>query len=79
MSFFWLSFPNDHHASIEAKDALAAKTVAEHITGDPCAVLGTLPYPAGIQIQPSACPSFCHSPSDCLGKSSCPKNPACSE
>lgn len=79
MSYFWLEFPGGLHGSIEAADPLAAKTVAEHITGDTVKVLGMLPYPAGRQVQPMSCPSFCHSPSKCLGRSSCPQSYACSE
>jgi hypothetical protein len=49
----------------------------------------SLPYPAEPREQPYrttewdgkqvACPSFCYSPKQCQGRTSCPKNYACSE
>lgn len=42
-----------------------------------------IPYPAEPQLNPadntSGCPPFCYTPTECLGRSSCPHGPACSE
>lgn len=39
-----------------------------------------LPYPADPRVGPqSDCPSFCWQPNACAGRSSCPRQYACSE
>jgi hypothetical protein len=80
MSYFWLQLRGGKRMCIEAKDELAARTVTEHVTGDPVdKILGTLPYPAAPLVQPSDCPAFCRWPDRCVNKSCCPQDYACTE
>ncbi|WP_417615378.1 hypothetical protein [Parasphingorhabdus sp.] len=62
---------------------------AERETGRKVVSVDRIPYPASprlvkvyYEIKPGvkeACPSFCYSPEQCKGRSSCPKNYSCCE
>lgn len=62
---------------------------AERETGRKVVSVDRIPYPASPRLvkvfyetKPGvkeACPSLCYSPEQCKGRSSCPKNYACSE
>lgn len=77
---FWVTFKTKASACIEAKSEDEARTLGAELRGDEVTRAQILPYPAlprlGVQ---SDCPSFCHSPRQCAGRTSCPQNYACSE
>ena len=92
MKAFWLTFTDGSQVCCEGESAYSAKMIAEHLTGK--TVIGnryaddgaqTLPYPAHPLIWQfehpvsGKCPPFCYTPKECAGRSSCPKNRACSE
>lgn len=94
MSAFWIKFTDGSEACCEGQSAFDAQKIAEKLTGKVVAdtpnkwTVGNvkpLPYPASPIIWQldhpvsGKCPLFCHSPKACVGKSSCPKNYACSE
>ncbi len=41
--------------------------------------IDSLPYPASPQLTKGSCPPFCFQPQRCKGRSSCPRDYACSE
>lgn len=80
MTPYWLSFSDGTKGCCEGESLAAAITKAEDLTGKVVATGKSLPYPAYPVIwQESTCPAFCHDPDKCQGKSSCPKDYACSE
>jgi hypothetical protein len=83
---YWVTYPSARLANecIEADSAEDAEVIARDARGVTPVSVRILPYPAeprleGHGVVPSACPSFCHSPQKCQGKSSCPQNYSCSE
>lgn len=92
MKAYWLTFTDNSEACCEGQSPYDAKRIAEKLTGktvaggkyENIAAVG-LPYPATPIIWQldhpvgGKCPTFCHSPKTCAGKSSCPKSYACSE
>lgn len=58
----------------------SVKTVTENAMGSKVVGVQGLPYPANPRwVKASDCPSFCYTPKQCAGRSSCPKSYACSE
>ena len=92
MTPWWLTFTDGSHGCCEGQNEYDAKRIAEKITGKKVAggeskdiAAKRLPYPANPLIWQldhpvtGKCPAFCHSPRQCQGRGSCPKNYACSE
>ncbi len=80
MTPYWLSFTDGTSGCCEGATLAAAITKAEDITGKVVSGGKRLPYPAHPRIgEQSSCPSFCHDPDKCAGKSSCPMDYACTE
>jgi len=76
--FFWVEFDNRASGTIEANNEFAALQLANNF-GKPRRAR-VIPYPADPRIVvDSDCPSFCHSPRKCVGRTSCPMRRACSE
>ena len=92
MKSFWLEFTDGSKACCEGASDYDAKIIAEKVTGKKVKggdfkdiAAKELPYPATPVIwqldHPAhgKCPTFCYSPNTCAGRSSCPKDYACSE
>jgi hypothetical protein len=80
MTPYWLSFTDGSSACMEAKTLVQAIISAEDLTGKVVTSGRCLPYPAVPRIgEMSNTPSFCYDPARCMGKSSCPKDHACTE
>jgi hypothetical protein len=80
LSAYWVTFNGaTKPGCIEAVSEAEARAQAEKI-GE-LATLNTLPYPANPRLSESKgeCPSFCYTPSQCQGRTSCPKVPACDD
>ena len=86
MRAYWVEFKDGTAGCCEGQSAYDAGIIAAHLTNkevdhDP----EVLPYPASPLIwqfdhpKHGKCPAFCSSPSQCKGRSSCPKSYACSE
>ncbi len=80
MGSWWIEFTNRKPACVygteqEARDLGAAAGVVTHIR--------PLPYPASPRLDDRAgwnegqCPSFCHQPAKCVGRSACPASHSC--
>lgn len=92
MQPYWLTFTDGSKACCEGFNARDAKVIAEKLT-DKIVAGGAyenieaviLPYPANPVIWQfdhpvmGKCPPFCYDPNRCSGRSSCPRNIACSE
>lgn len=79
---YWATFGGKHRdGCIEAESSEAASVQAETLLGVKPEQCRLLPYPANprISLEQSGCPSFCLTPSVCAGRSSCPRDYACSE
>lgn len=81
---FWCKFPTHKPGCVEGtRDEI--ETLAERLTGEKPTEIFGLPYPANPRLNKvehpkyGACPSFCYTPEQCKGRSSCPKSYACSE
>jgi len=78
MSAYWTTFENRSPGCVDAMSLDEAREAAAEfgVVKD----VAILPYPAipRLRVQ-SACPPFCYTPTECVGKTSCPKNYACSE
>ncbi len=75
---YWVTFKHSRSGTIEAEtpaDALEkAKAFGVPHKAD------TIPYPADPRLSvETKCPSFCYTPQQCKGHTSCPKGYACSE
>lgn len=93
MQGFWIIFTDGSKGYCEGSNAFDAKGIAEHLTGKTVKCdgdkynpkLDTLPYPASPVIWQldhpvdGKCPTFCHSPNQCRGRSSCPQEYSCTE
>ena len=74
---------------VDAQKRETAERIAEAM--GPTKYIDVLPYPANPRVngpneeaptwkgEISRCPSFCYTPKQCKGRSSCPKDYACSE
>lgn len=80
---FWVRFSARKPACVEAPNKSEAHDIAAKLTGEVPTSVERLPYPAEPRLNPEmnspVWPSFCHSPSECVGRSSCPQRYACSE
>jgi hypothetical protein len=83
MKSFWITFKNRASGCIEApteKDAHEAASAVGEVAS--CEVL---PYPADPRLnkyhhpQHGACPSFCYSPTSCVGRGACPMSHSCTD
>lgn len=92
MKTFWITFTDGSQGCCQGSSEFDAKQIAEKLTGKKVGggeytdiAAKTLPYPATPIIWQfdhpvhGKCPAFCHDPKKCCGKTSCPKNYACSE
>lgn len=87
MGYYWIRMGNGKAGTVEA-DGEAAAMAKAALLNDGIEIKGaqSLPYPASPVIfqEPGTpdrpqCPLFCYSPNVCAGRTSCPKNYACSE
>jgi len=86
---YWITFKGRGSACVEAAGVEAAKAVAAKLTDAEVVDAKLLPYPAEPRLnkhqheftdgRKRVCPSFCYSPRECAGRSSCPQRYACSE
>ena len=92
MQAYWLTFTDGSQACCEGQSAYDAKVIAEKFTGKTVAggkydniEAKTLPYPASPVIWAfehpvgGKTPTFCYTPKECAGNSSCRKNRACTD
>lgn len=80
MPYFLMKDSADRTGTVTAIDRAAAKQIAVEQGMVMPEVLGTLPYPAAPKLNyGDGCPPFCRGRSECLNRSSCPRNYACSE
>ena len=92
MNGYWLTFTDGTSGYCEGHNEFDAKQIAEKLCGKPVAggkytniAAKRLPYPAAPVIWQfdhpvsGKCPTFCHSPRMCVGRTSCPQRSACSE
>ena len=92
MRAFWLTFTDGSEACCEGQNEYDAKRIAEHFTGKTVAggkyeniEAKPLPYPANPIIWAfehpisGRTPTFCFTPKECVGRSSCPRNRACND
>lgn len=79
MNFYWVKFIDRPSACFEAMSVVDAFAAA-HAHGTPTEAK-SLPYPASPKLGDwiSTCPPFCFQPEKCGGRTSCPRNIACSE
>jgi hypothetical protein len=75
------SFSVDGETASEAKARAAVELVSAGVTNGSIVRAETLPYPGEPRLgyKSGDCPSFCLHPDKCAGRSSCPRNIACSE
>jgi len=82
----WVTFSEpvklkDYHTAVRGVCVEGPKglEIAEAIGG--VLAVDSLPYPADPRIKTGedSCPSFCMQPQQCKGRTSCPRNYACSE
>lgn len=78
---WWITFADRAPACVyggtedKARELAARSGTVETVT--------TLPYPARPRLDDregwgdGQCPSFCHTPHDCAGRTSCPRRPSC--
>jgi hypothetical protein len=75
---WWVTFANGVKARCFEGEPDDVESRAKEIGA--VRTIRSLPYPAEPRDQPNGpCPSFCYTPSSCQGRTSCPKNYACSE
>jgi hypothetical protein len=78
---FWVRFHTGNSGTVHATSQAEALKLAKEITGRDPTRADMLPYPAEPQLNKSShgCPPFCYKPIECIGRSCCPQNYACSE
>lgn len=83
MTPFWLTFTNRVSGCVEAPTKDEARTIGSTF-GD-VASCDELPYPANPRLNTHVdpkfgeCPSFCWTPTACVGRRSCPASHSCTE
>ena len=90
MNTYWLTFTDGSNGACSGLNPYDAKIIAEKFTGKTVAggkydniEAKTLPYPTSPMIWQfdhpvhGKCPSFCYTPKECAGRTSCPKRRAC--
>jgi hypothetical protein len=85
MTTFWVTFNDKSNGSVDAETNEAALDKAREVTGkEPVSAL-TIPYPSRPVLHSvphekwGICPAFCYRPERCVGRTSCPNNPSCTE
>lgn len=79
---YWVEFEDGSKGCVEfGIGTEIPKNLTEIAFRKKVKTIDNLPYPASPRLGPSksSCPSFCYSPEECKGRSSCPKGRACSE
>lgn len=79
---YWVKFEGGYAACVEADSAEEAMRQGDELVEKRGALSALpLPYPAHPRISKvqGQCPSFCHDPHHCAGRTCCPKSYACSE
>lgn len=90
MQTYWLTFTDGTESCCQGQGEYDAKIIAEHFTGKTVAggkykdiAAKPLPYPATPVIWKhnhpvhGECPSFCHAPKQCAGRTACPQSRSC--
>lgn len=77
MGIWWVTFDSGKSACYEGtREEVELRTAQSGTVKS----IDCLPYPAEPRTDPKGdCPSFCYTPERCKGRTSCPKNYACSE
>lgn len=81
----WVKFSDGSEGYCEGVNEYDVKRISEHLTGKEALEIKVLPYPADPIIWQfchpvyGKCPPFCYTPTECAGRTSCPKRRACSE
>jgi hypothetical protein len=78
---YWVAFTDGTKGCVEDVSLDAARVQAEAIGRGGVAKINPLPYPASPRLSEAKgpCPSFCHTPEQCIGNTHCRKSYACSE
>lgn len=80
MTPYWVTFKTKAAACVEALDEDAAMEIGSRACGDEAVKAERLPYPASPRLGPTSnCPSFCWRPTECVGRTCCPRNRACDD
>lgn len=92
MNGYWLTFTDGSKGYCQGGSEFDAKQIAEKLTGKKVAggeyrdiAAKSLPYPANPVIWQldhpvsGKCPTFCHAPNQCAGRTSCPQSYSCTE
>lgn len=85
MQPFWITFSDGSAACCEGQSMLDAKLIAERLTGKTSVKAEVLPYPAHPVIWQfnhpvyGVTPTFCFSPSRCVGRTACQRSISCVE
>lgn len=93
MQGYWVTFTDKTSGYCQGENASDAVRIAESLTGKTAVFSGskwnpevpTLPYPADPVIWQldhpvhGKTPKFCYTPKRCVGRTSCPNGPACTE
>jgi hypothetical protein len=76
---FWVTFKDGERGCIHSRTVALAEQEAASIKGKPVEKVESLPYGAHPSIDEASFGDFCIHPNFCAGRSSCPRNYACSE
>lgn len=85
MRAYWLKFEGKPAGCVEAASEEDAKRIGAEAMGVAVLECSSLPYPANPRINKhihpghGPCPSFCYSPEQCKGRTSCPQRIGCVE
>lgn len=85
MRAYWLKFEDHPSGCVDAESDCDAKIIGEHVTSKKVTKVEILPYPATPRIHSyihpvhGQTPSFCTSPRECKGRTSCPQRYSCTE
>ena len=85
MNAYWITFEDGTQGGCEGRNERDAMLIASKITGKKAKEAKILPYPCSLMIWQldhpvyGKHPGFCFDPKNCCGRTSCPKNLACSE
>lgn len=92
MKGYWVTFTDGTSGYCEGLSEYDCKQIAEKFSGKTVGggqwkdfTMKPIPYPANPVIWQfdhpvsGKCPTFCHSPRQCAGRTSCPQNYACTE
>lgn len=94
MNAYWIKFTDGTEACCEGQTDFDAQRIAEKVSGKTVADkpnswtagnVTPLPYPASPVLWQldhpvvGKCPTFCHAPKQCKGRTACPQNYSCTE